>query len=45
MLTIEGDLKVRVLLVGRTVEQMIVKGLRTYLAAEVATLPDFTKRR
>lgn len=44
VITIEGDLKVHVFLVSRTVEQMIVNGLRTYLTAEVATLPDFTKR-
>jgi hypothetical protein len=44
VITIEGDLKVHVFLVSRTVEQMIVNGLRTYLTAEVATLPDFTER-
>jgi hypothetical protein len=44
VITIEGDLKVHVFLVSRTVEQMIVNGLRAYLAAEVATLPDFTAR-
>jgi hypothetical protein len=41
VVTIEGDLKVHVFLVSRTVEQLIVSGLRTYLAAEVATLPEF----
>jgi hypothetical protein len=41
VITIEGDLKVHVFLVSRTVEQLIVSGLRTYLAAEVATLPTF----
>jgi hypothetical protein len=44
VITIEGDLKVHVFLVSRTVEQMIVNGLRSYLAAEVSTLPDFTAR-
>ncbi len=44
VITIEGDLRVHVFLVSRTVEQMIVNGLRTYLTAEVATLPDFTER-
>jgi Protein of unknown function (DUF2505) len=44
VITIEGDLKVHVFLVSRTVEQMIVNGLRSYLTAEVATLPDFTER-
>ena len=42
VVTIEGDLKVHVFLVGRTVEQLIVSGLRSYLAAEVSTLPGFT---
>jgi hypothetical protein len=37
-ITIAGDLKVHVFLVGRTVEQLIVTGLRKYLEAEVATL-------
>jgi Protein of unknown function (DUF2505) len=41
VITIEGDLKVHVFLVSRTVEQLIVSGLRTYLGAEVATLPAF----
>jgi hypothetical protein len=40
--TIEGDLKVHVFLVSRRVEQLIVNGLRTYLTAEVLTLPRFT---
>ena len=44
VITIEGDLKVHVFLVSRTVEQMIVNGLRSYLSAEVSTLPDFTAR-
>ncbi len=42
VVTIEGDLKVHVFLVGRTVEQLIVSGLRAYLAAEVSLLPGFT---
>jgi hypothetical protein len=42
VITIAGDLKVHVFLVAKTVEQLIVNGLRTYLEAEVATLPDFT---
>jgi hypothetical protein len=40
--SIEGDLKVRVFLVGRTVESTIVSGLRAYLVAEISALPDFT---
>jgi hypothetical protein len=42
VVTIEGELKVHVFLVSRTVEQLIVNGLRTYLAAEVSSLPAFT---
>ncbi|MGO8860797.1 MAG: DUF2505 family protein [Acidimicrobiales bacterium] len=41
VITIEGDLKVRAFLVGRTAEQVIVSGLRSYLEAEASTLPDF----
>ncbi len=44
VVTIAGDLKVHVFLVSRTVEQLIVSGLRTYLEEEIATLPDFTRR-
>jgi hypothetical protein len=42
VITIVGDLKVHVFLVSRSVEQLIVTGLRKYLEAEVSTLPDFT---
>ena len=42
VITIEGDLLVHVFLVGRTVEQIIVTGLRNYLEAEISTLPGFT---
>jgi Protein of unknown function (DUF2505) len=38
---VEGELKVHVPIVGRTVERVIVSGLRSYLAAEVAGLPAF----
>jgi hypothetical protein len=38
---VDGELKVRVPIVGRTVERVIVSGLRSYLAAEVAGLPAF----
>lgn len=44
VVTVGGDLKVHVFLVSRTVEQLIVSGLRTYLEAEIASLPDFTRR-
>lgn len=42
VVTIAGELKVHVFLVGRTVEQLIVSGLRSYMAAEVSMLPAFT---
>ena len=45
VVTIEGDLAVHVFLVGRKVEQLIVSGLRQYLAAEVSLLPGFTATR
>jgi len=44
VIKVEGDLKVRVLLVGGTVERVIVSGLRSYLGAEVAGLPEFAAR-
>ena len=42
VITVAGDLRVHVFLVGRTVEQLIVTGLRKYLEAEISTLPDFS---
>ncbi len=39
---VEGELKVHMPIVGRTVERVIVTGLRSYLASEVATLPSFS---
>jgi Protein of unknown function (DUF2505) len=38
---VEGDLKVRVPIVGRSVERVIVSGLREYIADEVARIPDW----
>jgi len=38
---VDGELKVHVPIVGRTVERVIVSGLRSYLSAEVAGLPAF----
>ncbi len=38
---VEGELQVRVPLVGRSVERAIVSGLRNYIEAEVASIPDF----
>ena len=39
-----GELKVRVPLVGRRVEQVIVEGMRDYAAGEAALLNDFLRR-
>jgi hypothetical protein len=37
---IEGDLKVHVPVLGKSVERVIVSGLRRYFEAEVLTIPD-----
>jgi hypothetical protein len=37
---LEGDLKVRVPVLGKSVERVIVSGLRKYFEAEVLTIPD-----
>jgi hypothetical protein len=37
---IEGDLKVHVPVLGKSVEKVIVSGLRKYFEAEVLTIPD-----
>ncbi|HUC04131.1 MAG TPA: DUF2505 family protein [Acidimicrobiales bacterium] len=37
---VDGDLKVRVPIVGRSVERVIVQGLRSYIENEVRTIPD-----
>ena len=37
---LEGELKVHVLLVGRTVETVIITGLRKYFSGEVTSIPD-----
>ena len=42
--TVEGDLKVHVPIVGKSVERVIVAGLRRYLQAEMASIPDFVTR-
>ena len=41
LVLVEGELAVRVPIVGRTVERTIVSGLREYLEDEVASIPDF----
>jgi hypothetical protein len=38
---VAGDLKVRVPIVGRSVERVIVSGLQAYIADEVARIPDW----
>jgi hypothetical protein len=43
VVTVEGDLKVRVPLVGRSVERVIVSGLRTYIEDEVASIADLVE--
>jgi hypothetical protein len=39
---IDGDLKVHVPVLGKSVERVIVSGLRRYFEAEVLTIPDLT---
>jgi hypothetical protein len=39
---IDGDLKVGVPVLGKSVERVIVSGLRKYFEAEVLTIPDLT---
>jgi hypothetical protein len=41
VVNVSGELKVRVPLVGGTVERVIVAGLRSYIAHEVSSLTDF----
>lgn len=38
---VEGDLKIRVPIVGRSVERVIVADLRAYISDEVAGIPDW----
>ena len=40
IVTVEGELSVHVPLVGRSVEKVIVSGVRSYIADEMAGLPD-----
>jgi hypothetical protein len=42
---VEGDLKVRVPLVGRSVERVIVGDLRAYIADEAAGIPEWAGPR
>jgi hypothetical protein len=40
VVTLEGDLQVHVPLLGRSVERVIVSGLRSYFTAEVKSIPQ-----
>ena len=40
VVTVDGDLKVHVPIVGRSVERVIVSGLARYIEDEVASIPD-----
>lgn len=42
LVLVDGDLKVRVPIVGRSVERVIVSGLREYLEDEVASIAGFS---
>jgi hypothetical protein len=44
VITVAGELKVHVPLVGRTVERTIESGLHAYIETEVASLPAFSAR-
>jgi len=43
LVTVEGDLKVQVPIVGRSVERVIVSDLRAYIADEVSSIPDLAR--
>ena len=40
VVSVDGDLKVQVPIVGRTVERVIVSGLARYIEDEVRSIPD-----
>jgi hypothetical protein len=40
VVVVDGELKVHVPVVGRSVERVIVSGLKSYLVDEVATIPE-----
>jgi hypothetical protein len=40
VVTLDGELKVHVPFLGKTVERVIVSGLRSYFSAEVKSIPD-----
>jgi hypothetical protein len=43
LVTVEGDLQVRVPIVGRSVERVIASDLRAYIADEVSSIPDLAR--
>ena len=43
LVLVDGELTVHVPIVGRSVERVIVSGLREYLEDEVASIPDFVR--
>ncbi len=43
LVTVEGDLKVHVPIVGRSVERVIGSDLRAYIADEVSSIPDLAR--
>jgi len=43
LVTVEGDLKVQVPIVGRSVERVIVSDLCAYIADEVSSIPDLAR--
>jgi Protein of unknown function (DUF2505) len=43
VVTVEGDLRVHVPIVGRSVERVIASGLRAYIEDEVSRLPDLAR--
>ena len=43
VVTVEGDLKVHVPIVGRSVERVIASDLRAYIEDEVSRIPDLAR--
>jgi hypothetical protein len=44
VIAVDGELKVHVPVVGRSVERVIVSGLQSYLEDEAATIPDWVSQ-
>ncbi|MBV8461917.1 MAG: DUF2505 family protein, partial [Acidimicrobiales bacterium] len=43
VVVVDGELKVHVPIVGRSVERVIVSDLRAYIADEVSSIPDLAR--